>query len=548
MAVVRVTVRNDTESALSFSLSGSARQGGYRETHTTQSQHPFAAPSEQTSYHTLLIPMCSVPKDSGGGWSGGGQGLSLKLTGATSGNFGTNSFDEAKEMAAFTKSLTTDQIQKFNSDTTLPTAHIGRPREFAVQFEHTFLPSDWRALSGFDYVSFATNEWLQLTAAVRASVLQWVELGGTLTLYTQSKEKLDQLQIRLPSPSQETYGLGRVRLLPWDGLMLRQDHLREAYPANGKSKNVPPKSNLADARGQRFWTKLQNQFGERSFAAWQIGIILVLFGLLVGPINLFYFAKAGQRHRLFFTTPIISLGASLLLIVFILFQDGTGGSGVQTSLVYVNPNASTVSIHQEQLSRTGVLFSSGFQTDEPAVLTPVLLSESRWTRLKPPGNGSPQSYNQADAKSFAGDWFQSRSEQAQIVEMVRSSRGRIELASAPDQPPVLRSSFGYALEQLFYVDQDGKLWRTNGSLATGGSATLAAATESDLEGALGEYGVQPHLLLANPSPVIPPLPKQHFFAFTRDAKAEFIPTLISIKWSQRQSFVWGPIATTAPLP
>jgi hypothetical protein len=547
-----VTVRNDTEEALSFGLTGTASQDRWRQGHVTTSQQAFTAAKAQTSYHTLMVPMCNVHLDASSGYGSANYSLNLRLTGAANGFHRVDGMQDPGAMAAFTKALTTDQIGKFNQDPTTASSS-GRPREFAVQFEHTYLPADWRALSGFDYVSFSTNEWLQLTAAVRASVLQWVELGGTLSLYTQAKETMEQLQIR-PAATQakpgdekvrssNRYGFGQVRVIPWDGAILRPDHLRSTYPHETASNAMPPKTNLTDADRKGFWSEIQKQFGERSFNAWQIGIILILFGLLVGPINLFYFAKAGQRHRLFFTTPIISLGASLLLILFILFQDGTGGNGVRTSLVYVNPTAATVSIQQSQLSRTGVMFSSNFATDEPANVSPVTLPDTRWTRLKSRGDGSGQNFTMSDAKSYSGDWFQSRSEQAQLLEMVRSSRGRIELANATDQPPVLRSSFAYPLAQIFYVDGTGKLWRSTGELTTGGSANLTSATIEDLQALLNSYGINDHPFITRAT--AGPLPPNHFFGFTRDPKAEFITTLASIDWSQHLSFVWGPLPTSA---
>lgn len=551
-APVRITVRNDTEQSLSFNLGGRASQDGWRQANTTASQNPFTAPKEQTSYHTLLVPMCNIHQDGSRSYGGTDYSLRVDLTGATSGSHHVSGLSGALEMAAFTKALTTDQVGKFNNDTS-STSSSGRPREFAVQFEHTYLPADWRAFSGLDFVSFSTNEWLQLTASVRASILQWVELGGTLSLYTNAKETPEQLQLRLATQpnvsgagvSKSQHGFGVVRIFPWDQKMLRTDHLREHY-SGGPSGVAVPKTNSTEASKADFWNKLQKQFGERSFNAWQVGIILILFGLLVGPVNLFYFAKAGQRHRLFFTTPIISLGASLLLIAFILFQDGTGGTGVQTSLVYVNPASSSVSIHQTQLSRTGVLFSGSFTTDEPANILPVTLPDSRWTRIKSGYDSAAQNYTQADAKSFGGDWFQSRSEQAQIVEMSRSSRGRIELTSAADQPPMLKSSLAYPVEVIFYTDGEGKLWSSNGPLATGGTVTLRADENNSFADNVANYSLKGHPLLKQV--VQPSLPRNHFFAFTRDPKAEFISTLTSIAWAQRQSFVWGPISTTAVTP
>lgn len=544
-AVIRVTVRNDTSQPLSFVLDSVSRQARYREDHVTKGHATLNAPANQTSTHELLLPVCAVPADgSGYSYGRGQQRLEVNLNGSanTHAYLYEEALNEPAETAAFTKALTTDNIKAFNDDD-LRKMPSGQTREFAVQFDHQHLPTDWRACSGFDYVSLSAPEWLELSASGRASLLQWVELGGILTLYTPGEETPAMLQLKLPSKLHDDYGLGRVRLLKWSGQMLSHEQLRLDYPpASNSGSEVPPGSNLAHGERGNFWDDLQKAFGERSFAAWQIGLILVLFGLLVGPINLFYFAKAGQRHRLFYTTPIISLGASVVLVALILFQDGTGGTGLRSSIVYVNPTAATASIQQAQLSRTGVLFSGAFTTDEPAVLTPVLLSESRWTRLKSHTEGSAQNYAQADDKSHSGDWFQSRSEQAQLLTEIRSTRGRLELTSAPDQPPALRSSFAYPLEEVYFRDANGTLFSSPEPLTTGGTAKLEVCKFSDFNQSLARYDFAHHALLTRPF-TSSNLPRGHFFAFTRDSHAEFISTLTSITWPQQQSLVWGPVLT-----
>ncbi|NIP92090.1 MAG: hypothetical protein GWO24_00865, partial [Akkermansiaceae bacterium] len=85
------------------------------------------------------------------------------------------------------------------------------------------------------------------------------------------------------------------------------------------------------------------------------------------------------RHRLFITTPLISLGASLLLVVLILFQDGFGGSGQRVTLMEIGPE-NTAYLSQEQIARTGVLLKTGFTTTEHGYFSPVMIKDSRWAR------------------------------------------------------------------------------------------------------------------------------------------------------------------------
>lgn len=542
-APVRVIVRNDTGENLGFTLNTSSKsQGGGRDQSSHDAEFPIVAQKSQTSVHTFLAPVCTVP---GFGVGGGGRGyggsgnLNVRINGAAAASFNEyEQLNSSQPPCAFSTGLTKGKVNEFNQDRakSLGTgASYGNDGSYAAEFEMDQLPDDWRAFSGFASVAFSTEEWLRLAPAVRSAALQWVEFGGWLSLYSQSDEKPDTLQLGQIDPASKKLGAGFILIRPWDGKMLDKAHLAASY---GDHVNFTRQLNSLKVTKDNHLDQLQKLMQKRSFAAWQVGVILVIFGILVGPVNLFYFARAGQRHRLFFTTPIISIAASLILIATILLQDGTGGQGVRTAVIHVNPASATASISQDQISRTGVLFSSGFSTEEPAVVSPLLLPDTQWTRVKSPGWGSnspAQRYSQSDPKNFAGDWFQSRSEQGQSVQNVRSSRGRLELISA--NPPTLRSSMAYPLEKVFFADEKGALWQTSAPLDTGGTAVLSPAKVEEIFAGEQEHRFVKHPLI-DASHVQHP---NHFYAFTTSPKADFVPSLSTITWSQNHALVYGPV-------
>ena len=544
---IRFTVHNDTNEPLKFSIRSNNKSGGYRAAHVYEGEQTITAPKQQTSTHLVLVPICTIPDTtSSTGYYSYGDQSRINVSGAATFDFNTEEVLSKEDIsAAFSNDLTVGGgVSRINSERfgTTSSSPYGRNPGFAVGFDPANLPTDWRTFSGFDYVSFSEASWLGLDPALRASVLQWVGFGGCLTIYSVSASLPTKEQLQIAAKG-DFVGAGKVRILKWDGKSLDRGQLQQQYPKEGSSTAPLNQLNTLVFRKDNHWANLSKALGSRSFDAWLIGLILIAFGLLVGPINLFYLAKAGRRQRLFFTTPIISLGASVLLIIYILFQDGTGGSGVRTSLVYVNPDAATASIRQDQISRTGVLFSTSFTTDEPAMISPALLETSRWTRLKPSGynyNGQEQRYSQSDPKSFAGDWFQSRSEQGQCLQLIRSSRGRMELAaaSAEGQPPSLRSSFSYAIETVFYFDEKEQLWKSTSGVKTGGTLEFERSTMDEFTKALKTNGLATHPQLRN---CLKSLQAKHFYGFTTDPNAEFITTLKTVAWKQNISLVWGPV-------
>jgi hypothetical protein len=197
------------------------------------------------------------------------------------------------------------------------------------------------------------------------------------------------------------------------------------------------------------------KLGERKFATAQVVIILFLFGILVGPVNLFVWAKPGRRHRLFFTTPLISLVASLLLAGLIAVQDGFGGKGVRHTLVLTDPDTNKAYVMQEQASRTGVLLGGSFGRENGG-----LAVQLPWGSSGASGAGADRRSFRQSGDTLSGDWFRSRSDQAQYMEAAVPSRGGIEISTGGGEPKLV-SSFDFPLGEVVYVDRDGSYWRAD---------------------------------------------------------------------------------------
>jgi hypothetical protein len=264
---------------------------------------------------------------------------------------------------------------------------------FAGSFLPVDLPADWRGYMGLDGLALTDEEWTALPPGVRTAIRHWMLLGGMLDLYHGGAAPVGVLQELKAGPAEPDpaggvlggmpVGAGRVRVFAWDGVVPGAPAMSRFFSGAGLSiRHVAAReAMLPGPPGNRPGSTLRDTLGVRSFAAWQVGVILLCFGILVGPVNLFYLAGPGRRHRLFVTTPLIALGASLVLIAVIFLQDGAGGKGQRAALLELFPDENLSTVRQYQISRTGVLFGGGFVMNELSALTPLLLENSRWTRL-----------------------------------------------------------------------------------------------------------------------------------------------------------------------
>ncbi|MCB1233482.1 MAG: hypothetical protein KDM91_00235 [Verrucomicrobiae bacterium] len=422
---------------------------------------------------------------------------------------------------------------------------------FGAQYDPKSLPGDWRAYTGLDALMMTIEEWRALGTGPRKAIREWVRLGGRLDVYAEGDLGAAFASLGLGEGIEKDghvsseLGLGGVRTLPWTGGNLIPSTAVTRYKAV-ENRGLWP------AEDYRSGWELYRDFGTKDFNPALVVLLLIVFGIVVGPVNLFVWAKPGRRHRLFVTTPIISLIASFLIMLLILFSDGIGGTGrrVMLGLLQSEPDEKRFYTIQEQVSRTGVLMGGAFEMADPVFLSPAVLPDSEWNRVT--GDRSESTRYDLAGRRYSGDWFQSRSEQAHVLRAVRPTRSRIELlAPSPDgkTPPRLFSSLEFAVEDLYYRDDRGAVWKATGEIHEPGTEialepTNAAAFSLEkwwrerLKPVSDEIAGRAKTL-ANRN--------GHFFAVSRDRRAGLLETLDSIRWRDDVAVICGSVSAAPAL-
>jgi len=356
-------------------------------------------------------------------------------------------------------------------------------QRFAEPFDVKTLPDEWLAYTGLDGLLIDLAGWRSLRDAQRRAVLSWVRLGGRLEVYASSRTAPDltveelaipELEVDADDPLRASFSLGRIVTRSWNGERIETD--AAARYSTVTARNAALQNDFGYDWG------LADAFGERRFDAAWVFVPLLIFAVLVAPVNLFFFAPKGKRHRLFVTTPLISVGACLLIVVIILLEDGVGGRGMRVVFADLqsHPQEMRLYLSQEQISRTGVMVDPGFTAEAPLDLDPVNLRRSVFNPLSPGSNRSTD--YMIDGNDFDGGFFRSRSEQGFSLRSVRPTRARIESTPAEDGgAPRLVSSLPASLETLFLRDGRGRTWRTppdHPPVAPGDVIPLEAADEN----------------------------------------------------------------------
>ena len=529
---VRVKIANNlgTERSVSLDFKSSTR---YDNRVQTQSSFYFTAPAGKTVTRDIMVPICVSTNISSGSFGGDQPSITANLSGSLGNAENTIRNQTNANMSAvlLSEALFTANASKLDDEVKTRSGGSGYygGTNFAGKFDPKQLPSDWLAFAGYDSVIMTDRDWSNVPASGRNAILSWMNLGGQLVIFAQGGQSLSTLGI----PEDSGYGSCRIHSIGSDLIVSPKatvDLVAGQNPVNQIAKSIDN-----DYNGS--WP-LQKLFGDKDFHYGLFIIVLVIFGVLVGPVNLFVLAKSGQRHKLFITTPIISLGASLLLIGLIIFQDGFGGEGMRRVLMEVRPDGgqNAAFLHQEQISRTGILTSANFKVDPACMMSPVPIAQSRWSRFtnRYDTKGSFNLVPSGGKMEGSGDWWQSRSEHGHALSAVISTRGRIEATSNPGE---FVSTFDFPLETFYFLDANQQ-WHRADSVTTGKPFKATPVDATMAEPALAKEAVafttRNRQMLERAKSR-----KGHFVAITTHAPG--IDTLTGIRWKETRTVLTGPV-------
>lgn len=553
---LRLTLKNGTKFEKEWKLDfNSEAKGDYSfgrnsDHPTLTSKFSYSCPPESTKTYDILVPVVtSIPQSH---TDTAASTLSIKLT--SDGKTIPDSMSCKQHMDHPATLLSTELFVQHSSRFNSLIPHSpGRYRSGNEEYTSEFTPSnmseDWRAYSGFDAIICTDDDWREMPAGVQNAILEWNRLGGNILIYKLNAAsnfkslKIDDSDDNI-SKTRIDRSFGNVTIMPLATIMSLDVNQASKIINNPKNKSAKIRAindnYESDYTGSGAWS-LQKALGKLSFSPVYLILILIAFGVLVGPLNLFVFAKAGQRHRLFITTPIIALGASLLLVLLIIIQDGFGGYGQRVQLIEVRADGgeNKAYIWQEQVARTGVILGGSFETSAPTYMSPVPVSPSRFSRVTKENGGGSANYTAKHGENglaASGDWFQSRSVHGHYLESVISTRSRITLKSSVGAP-VVNSSFDYEIQSLIYIDESGQAWEAS-NIAPGDSKKLTPSSPVNTLKLIHKHHANMSTKLQAKLDTLSKR-KNHFIAITDEAPA--ISTLDSIKWNRTESIITGPV-------
>lgn len=193
---------------------------------------------------------------------------------------------------------------------------------------------------------------------------------------------------------------------------------------------------------------------------------LFLFSILVGPVNVVIARKKKRPGLLFVTVPVLSLAATILILVFGVLRQGFGIKGFAHSVAIVDQ----VGARATTFERRELFVGRGGESLRPAPGTTALVpdrgEESRDRTISDDGN----------QLRLGGDFLPVRARTSHLSMRDAPTRVRLDIERGSDGSVTVANGLGVDLRELAVRGPRNELFVLEGRLDAGSSATLKATT------------------------------------------------------------------------
>ncbi len=348
------------------------------------------------------------------------------------------------------------------------------------------LPANAAAYTSLDLVVVDATSGLPPTERLEP-MLSWVRGGGTLMITGPNALELAQqapsiapwLEARFAADFNDTrgwgMGLGRVFVasMTWPpqhatlaregqaplDLDLEQSLVRALCYAGGRFSTVPSQHGERVAGSQPEIPGL-GAIPHRVFAA-----LLILFAIVIGPINFYVIKRTKRPVLLLVSIPAIALVTSIALLAYGVFFQGLDIKTGSNSMAMLDQRTHRAASVEKRLIFAGSAPSHGLQ---PALGTAVH------------GSGP---FNDSNKRTYSitldgglqleGEFLPTRSTTSHVLTNEQAERARVDVARAGESYAIT-NNLGVALELFVLRDASGAYFELASTLQAGAQAELAA--------------------------------------------------------------------------
>lgn len=338
------------------------------------------------------------------------------------------------------------------------------------------LARSWTAYTSLDLVVIDARTELPPEASLEP-IAAWVRSGGVLVIAGPRGRELalergslaawleERFRTRHGSWEAQSCGLGLLVFHPADRWFDDADLRAAAYELATADMHMAPRRD-GTSRASEAPIELPGlgAIPHRVFV-----LLLILFGLVIGPINFLWIARKRRPVLLLVTIPAIALVTTLGLLAYGVYFQGLDVKVASQSMTVLDERLHRSACVERRLLYAGMSPGAGLR---PEAGTAVHFLDSTGGGLFQTRDRHLLRVEQDPELVLAGDYLPTRVPVEHVLQTERAARGRLEV-SRIDAGLSVRNGLGARIESLVARDERGAWFSSQGPIEVGASASLA---------------------------------------------------------------------------
>ena len=332
----------------------------------------------------------------------------------------------------------------------------------------------WLAYSGYDAILLTAEELAKAPDNVRTALFQYAEVGGNLTILGKWKPpgKWTERRENFGTFSRYYPAFGNCLVVPetapskwkastWEQLAFAWE--RSAAVAFGDAMSegqanmmLPVASGGIPVRG--------------------LFILMVLFCVVMGPVNLTVLSRKKRRIWMLWTVPAISLLTCAAVFGYMIVAEGWTGHVRSMGITLLDEKARRATTIGWTAFYTPLVRGDGLHFGTDTEVSPLLGSPEMQTDYRYRRDGSGRSVDWTSDQNLASGWLASRVPVHYRLRKSETRRERVAVKRGSDGKLSLVNGLGADIGQIWYADETGKLYSA-GPVRAGGEAVLVDTGE-----------------------------------------------------------------------
>ena len=333
--------------------------------------------------------------------------------------------------------------------------------------------TSWLGYSSYDGVVLTTDEMRVLPEPAAAALTRYVECGGTLVVIGSWQVPQPWRIEKQQDGALSTYNAGfGVCIVSENGVVdgltpSNWQAIGHAWEQSQAPWGNPALGSLAVESANGLFPVTENV----SVPVRGLLLIMLVFVILIGPVNLLVLSKKKKRMWLLWTVPLISLITCLAVSAFTVLSEGWGGRARYWSFTILDERshrASTIGLSAFYAPLTpGDGLRYGVETE----------ITSQAERLNYTGRSGPaRNADWTEDQHLETGWVTARTPAHFMVRRTETRRERLTLTRNADGSVTVVNGLGVPIRSLTLGDEGGAVYRGS-SLAAGASAILRMTNE-----------------------------------------------------------------------